>query len=87
MAGDERDLAKRLFSPEDKKPYVFNGKPLRDIKDLKDYLVAFTGTEALWVASWIEYLGDRETAERIRKKPRDFKHIVFKRYAELKPYR
>jgi hypothetical protein len=84
---DERDLAKRLFKPDNKEPYFFNGKPLRDIKDLKDYLVAFTGKEALWVASWIEYLGDPETAERIRKKPRDFKNIVFKRYAELKPYR
>lgn len=88
MAGDEgkRTIARRLFRPEDKNPYVFNGKPLKNLGDLKDYLVAFTGREALWVASWLEYLGDTETAKRIRRKPRDFKDIVLKRYRELKPY-
>ena len=86
-AGDDRKtLARRLFRPEGKSPYVFNGKPLKDLKDLKDYLVAFTGKEALWVASWLEYLGDSETARLIRKKPKDFKDIVQKRYRELKPY-
>ncbi|HTY91717.1 MAG TPA: hypothetical protein VMC84_11125 [Methanocella sp.] len=83
---DRRAVARRLFRPEDKRPYVFNGKPLKDLKDLKDYLVAFTGREALWVASWLEYLGDTESAKRIRRKPREFKEIVLKRYKELKPY-
>jgi hypothetical protein len=80
-------IAERLFNPKDKKPYIFNGKPLKNISDLKDYLVAFTGREAQWVASWIEYLGDKELARRIRSKPRDFKELVLKRYRELKPYR
>jgi hypothetical protein len=84
---DKRAIAGRLFSPENKNPYIFNGKPLKNLKDLKDYLVAFTGREALWVASWLEYLGDRELARRIRSRPRDFKEIILKRYMELKPYR
>lgn len=84
--GDKHDMARRLFKPEGRSPYIFNGKPLNNFNDLKDYLVAFTGAEALWVASWLEYLGDAETADRIRRRPRDFKDIVLKRYRELKPY-
>lgn len=89
MESDEnkRALALRLFAPKGKNPYIFNGKPLKNISDLKDYLVAFTGREAPWVASWLEYLGDRELARRIRSKPRDFKEIILKRYKELKSYR
>lgn len=83
---DKSEIARRLFEPEDKNPYIFNGKPLKNLKDLKDYLVAFTGKEALWVASWLEYLGDKELAARIRKKPGDFKRLIMKRYKELKPY-
>jgi hypothetical protein len=79
-------LARMLFMPRDKNPYVFNGKPLKNLQDLKDYLVAFTGREALWVASWLEYLGDGETAEHIRKKPEKFKKLILKRYKELRPY-
>ncbi|HTX43450.1 MAG TPA: hypothetical protein VMC61_01880 [Methanocella sp.] len=87
MDEDRREIARRLFDPEGKNPYVFNGKPLRNLKDLKDYLVAFTGKEALWVAAWLEYLGDKELARRIRRKPGDFKGLILKRYRELKPYR
>jgi hypothetical protein len=83
----KRALARRLFSPAGKNPYVFNGKPLKNLKDLKDYLVAFTGREALWVASWVEYLGDEELARRIRDRPGSFKELILKRYNELKPYR
>lgn len=79
-------LARLTFHPKDKKPYVFNGKPLNDLQDLKDYLVAFTGKEALWVASWLEYLGDAETAESIRGSPGRFKHIVSERYRQLLPF-
>ncbi len=87
MEDERRTIARRLFSPVNKKPYIFNGKPLRDLNDLKDYLVAFSGREAPWVASWLEYLGDKEIARRIRGRPRDFKAIIIKRYKELKPYR
>ncbi len=87
MEDEKGALARRMFSPEGKSPYVFNGKPLKNLKDLKDYLVAFTGREALWVASWVEYLGDKELARRIRRRPSDFKGLILKRYRELKPYR
>ena len=79
-------LARLMFKPKEKKPYMFNGKPLKNLQDLKDYLVAFTGKEALWVASWLEYLGDGDTARRIREKPEKFKNAVMRRYRELKPY-
>jgi len=82
----EEVIARRLFNPRDKNPYIFNGKPLKNLRDLKDYLVAFTGKDALRVAAWLEYLGDRELAGRIRKKPREFKDTILKRYRELKPY-
>ncbi len=88
MESDERKraLARRLFEPEGKNPYMFNGKPINNMKDLVDYLKAFTGKEAQWVAQWLEYLGDGEIAERIRKHPDEFKKIVTDRYNELKRY-
>jgi len=83
---EKRAIAQRLFEPGDKNPYLFNGKPLKNLSDLKDYLIAFTGKEAIWVAAWLEYLGDKELAVRIRKKPQDFKRLILKRYDELKRY-
>ena len=83
-SGLDRALAEALFDPKDKNPYYFNGKPLLNLQELVDYLAAFTGEEGLWVASWLEYLGDPEVAERIRDNPIDFKHIVRERYDELK---
>ena len=79
-------IARALFRPREKNPYIFNGKPLADLQELTDYLVAFTGKECLWVASWLEYLGDQEIADRIRRQPGDFKKIVAKRCHELKKY-
>ena len=78
--------AKALFHPRDRNPYMFNGKPLRNLQDLADYLVAFDGREGPWVASWLEYLGDKEAADRIRRHPKNFKKIVAGRYDELKKY-
>jgi hypothetical protein len=91
VGGKERErqlkkTARLVFRPQDKNPYVFNGKPLADLQELTDYLVAFTGREGLWVASWLEYLGDGEVAERIRQHPGDFKKIVADRCHELKKY-
>jgi hypothetical protein len=81
-----KKIARALFSPKDKNPYIFNGKPLTSLQELADYLVAFTGKEGPWVASWLEYLGDKEVADRIRRHPGDFKQIVAGRYQELKKY-
>ncbi len=91
VGGKERErqlkkTARAVFRPREKNPYVFNGKPLADLQELTDYLVAFTGKEGLWVASWLEYLGDDEVAERIRRHPGDFKKIVADRCHELKKY-
>jgi hypothetical protein len=81
-----KKTARALFSPREKNPYVFNGKPLFNLQELTDYLVAFTGKEGLWVASWLEYLGDKAVADRIRQHPGDFKKIVAARCHELKKY-
>jgi hypothetical protein len=91
VGGKERErqlkkTARAVFRPREKNPYVFNGKPLADLQELTDYLVAFTGKEGLWVASWLEYLGDDDVAERIRRHPGDFKKIVADRCHELKKY-
>jgi hypothetical protein len=81
-----KKIARALFSPREKNPYVFNGKPLANLQELTDYLVAFNGKEGLWVASWLEYLGDKETADLIRQRPGDFKKIVAGRCHELKKH-
>ena len=86
MENRQIQAAQELFSPKGKNPYYFNGKPLANLQELVDYLVAFTGEEGSWVASWIEYLGDSETAEHIRNNPGDFKQIVTARFTELKKY-
>lgn len=78
--------AHALFHPVDRNPYMFNGKPLGNLQELVDYLVAFTGEEGNWVASWLEYLGDGEVAEKIREHPHHFKDIVRERCHELKKY-
>ena len=46
----------------------------------------FMETEAEWVASWIEYLGDTETADKIRATPNEFKGIISARYEELSEF-
>lgn len=81
-----KQIANSLFHARDKEPYVFNGKPLKNFQELKDYIVAFTEKEALWVASWIGYLGDAETAKKIREDPLNFKRLIYSRYEELLPF-
>jgi hypothetical protein len=77
------NIARNLFSPENKNPYYFNGKELKNIDDLKQNLQNFTDTDAMWVAEWIKYLGDPYTAEQIRSRPKDFKKIINARHKEL----
>ena len=79
-------IAKQMFNPEDKNPYNLNGRELKNLLDLVDNLDAFTGNEGLWVASWIEYLGDKDLAALIQNWPEDFKQIVIARYNRLKDY-
>ena len=80
-------LAKALLAPKDKNPYCLGDKRICNLKELRQNMGEFTEEMAPWVADWIEYLGDRETAQEIKSKPSEFKAIVAKRYAEVMPYR
>ena len=79
-------LAELMFHPEGKNPYYLNGRVLNNLQDLVGNLDAFTGNEGLWVASWLEYLGDNDVAARIQNWPDDFKPIVIARYNKLTDY-
>lgn len=79
-------LAKALLAPRGKNPYYLGERAIRNLKELRQSMDLFTEREAAWVADWLEYLGDRDTAQEIRGAPSDFKEIVAKRYAEIKPY-
>ena len=61
-------------------------RAIKNLKELRQNLGLFTEKEALWVADWLEYLGDPKTARRIRENSQDFKAIIINRYAELWPY-
>ena len=79
-------IAKKLFKVEDKNPYYLGEQAIKNFEELRGSLDKFTESEAQWVASWIEYLGDAKTAARIRQSPNRFKEIIADRYNELKPY-
>lgn len=79
-------LAKALLAPLGKNPYYLGERCIANLRELRQNLEAFSEREAEWVASWIGYLGDRETEEKIRGEPSNFKSIIVNRYAELKPY-
>ncbi len=80
-------LATSLFNPAGKNPYYLNrgssSIAIKNMAELKDNLDVFTREEAPWLASWIEYLGDKETAARIRETPGEFKAIIIERHEEL----
>lgn len=80
-------VADMLFAPKGKEPYYHGGSAIRNLDELANRLDNFTTAEANWVASWIEYLGDGETAEKIRKSTANFKDIVRQRHRELKKFR
>jgi hypothetical protein len=81
------EFATRLFKPAGKNPYyLFRGTDciaIHNLSELKDKLDVFMENEAEWIASWIEYLGDKETADKIRERPNAFKRIIIERYEEL----
>ena len=79
-------IAKKLFKAEDKNPYYLGEQAIKNFEELRGSLDKFTESEAEWVASWIEYLGDAKTAAEIRQSPNRFKEIIANRYNELKPY-
>lgn len=79
-------LAKNLFKPTGKNPYYKGEKIIKNFRELKENLFEFTENEAQWLASWIEYLGDTKTANKIRERPSEFKKFINERYNELHRY-
>jgi len=67
-------VASCLLSPVGKNPYfLFRDTDciaINDLAELHDRIGLFMEDEAEWVASWIAYLGDTETADKIRATPR-----------------
>jgi len=80
-------IAKKMFEPVKKEPYYLNSQAIRNFQELMENLGAFTNEEANWVASWIEYLGDGQTAKKIRNSTDGFKDILRKRHAQLMKHR
>jgi hypothetical protein len=83
-------IAACVFRPSEKNPYyVLRGAErvaIGNFSDLKDKIDLFVEAEAGWLASWIEYLGDKATANKIREMPREFRKIVIERYNELRDF-
>jgi hypothetical protein len=87
-------LSSSLFDPVGKNPYYLNRDSgsgdmtieITNLSALRKNLDLFTEEEAPWLAMWIEYLGDKETAARIRETPGEFKEIIIERHEELQEF-
>jgi len=88
-------LATSLFDPTGKNPYYLNRSSsgdsdmtiaIKNLSELRDNFDMFNEKEAPWLASWIEYLGDKETAARIRETPGEFEEIIIERHEELQEF-
>lgn len=84
---DLSKVAKMVFQPAGKNPYYKGGKAIKNLQELVDNLNSFNEGEASWVASWIEYLGDKETAQKIKSNAKDFRNVIQNRHSQLKKYR
>jgi len=82
------EIASCLLRPAGKNPYyLLRGTDciaINNLAELKDRIDLFMENEAEWVAAWIEYLGDKDTADKIRASPSNFKSIIIERYEELR---
>jgi len=81
-----RRIAELLLKPESKNPYYLGDLAIRNLRELVENLDKFGEREREWIANWIEYLGDGETAEKIRQFPEEFKDILNARYNEVRRY-
>jgi hypothetical protein len=81
---DMAAIAKAVLTGEGKNPYYYRDVSIQNFHELLDYLQQFSEHEAGWLADWIDYLGDNQTAVRIRDTPSEFKTIIDNRYQELK---
>jgi hypothetical protein len=80
---DIRDIAQKVLFPHDRSPYQLGEHPIRNFQELKENLQFLSEYEATWVADWLEYLGDAETASNIYERPKDFRTMINERYREL----
>jgi hypothetical protein len=78
------EIAQVVLTGEGKNPYYYRDVSIQNFHQLLDYLQQFSEHEAGWLADWIDYLGDNQTAEKIRETPSEFKTIIDNRYQELK---
>lgn len=81
-----RKKAGLLFKPKDKEPYYHYGRVIHDLRELKEKLDEFRVEEAGWLAQWLAYLGDKQTAKEIREHPEQFKRIIVEHYEKLAEY-
>jgi hypothetical protein len=77
-------LAAKLFIADGKNPYYKGNLAIRNLEELNQNLATLEHHEAPWVADWLEYLGDAESAKRIREEPAHFRKVVHERWSELK---
>jgi hypothetical protein len=85
---EEEGKKERIVARTNKNPYYLNrgsgsgdvATAINNLPELRDNLDAFTDEEAYRMASWIEHLGDKETADRIRETPGEFREIIAERY-------
>jgi hypothetical protein len=76
-------LGTKMIVADGKNPYFRGELAIRNIAELDQNIASFEHHEAPWVADWLEYLGDAETARKIRAEPAHFKKFVHDRAAEL----
>jgi hypothetical protein len=77
-------LAEGMFLASGKNPYVKGDIAIHNLDELERNISAFEHHEAPWLADWIDYLGDAQTAKMIRAEPAGFKKIIHQRWSELK---
>jgi len=87
---EKAEIARCLLRPVGKNPYyLFRGTDciaINNLSELKERIDMLLEEESGWVASWIEYLGDKDTADKIRASPSEFKRIINERYKELNAF-
>lgn len=85
-ADDLQRLARTLFQAPGKNPYIlreFNNMAIANLEDLVKNLDKFNEQSAVWLANWVEYLGDPILAYRLRQTPARFRAVVEERYRQL----
>ena len=80
-------VARSLFSPESKDP-IFKGETeIKNLEDLAENLDFFTEKDAVYLALWLNTLGDPLTAFKILLRPESYRETILQRYQTLKRFR